>query len=124
MRRDELSRRTHYLQFDSRLHNDDRVTELRKTPPYGWAYYGLYMALLAAAVKNDGTIRLGGEAEDYETPAHEIAVLIGAERDEVLLVAGMLQRAQQLGLIEFVSDDGYKDVLQFDLLWSLKGDRK
>ena len=53
-----------------------------------------------------------------------VAVLIGAERDEVLLVAGMLQRAQQLGLIEFVSDDGYKDVLQFDLLWSLKGDRK
>lgn len=116
MTNEEQKRRIYYLQFGDRLHNEDKMIKLRKTPTYGWAYYGLYMALLAAAVRNNGIIRLAGEDEGYETPAHEIAVLIGAERDEVLLVAGMLQRAQTLKMFEITSDDGDKAVLQFELI--------
>ena len=116
MTNEEQKRRIYYLQFGDRMHNEDRMIKLRKTPAYGWTYYGLYMALLAAAVKNNGIIRLAGEDEGFETPAHEIAVLIGAERDEVLLVAGMLHRAQQLKLLEFAADDGCKAVLQFELI--------
>ena len=116
MTNEEQKRRIYYLQFGDRMHNEDRMIKLRKTPAYGWTYYGLYMALLAAAVKNNGIIRLAGEDEGFETPAHEIAVLIGAERDEVLLVAGMLHRAQQLKLLEFTANDGCKAVLQFELI--------
>lgn len=116
MTNEEQKRRIYYLQFGDRLHNEDKMIKLRKTPTYGWAYYGLYMALLAAAVRNNGIIRLAGEDEGYETPAHEIAVLIGAERDEVLLVAGMLQRAQKLKMFEITSDDGDKAILQFELI--------
>lgn len=116
MTNEEQKRRIYYLQFGDRLHNEDKMVKLRKTPTYGWAYYGLYMALLAAAVRNNGIIRLAGEDEGYETPAHEIAVLIGAERDEVLLVAGMLQRAQKLGMFEITSDDGHSATLQFELI--------
>lgn len=116
MTNEEQKRRIYYLQFGDRLHNEDKMIKLRKTPTYGWAYYGLYMALLAAAVRNNGTIRLAGASEGYETPAHEVAVLIGAERDEVLLVAGMLQRAQKLGMFEITSDDGDKAILQFELI--------
>lgn len=116
MTNEEQKRRIYYLQFGDRLHNEDKMIKLRKTPTYGWAYYGLYMALLAAAVRNNGIIRLAGEDEGYETPAHEIAVLIGAERDEVLLVAGMLQRAQKLGMFEITSDDGHSATLQFELI--------
>lgn len=116
MTNEEQKRRIYYLQFGDRLHNEDKMIKLRKTPTYGWAYYGLYMALLAAAVRNNGIIRLAGEDEGYETPAHEIAVLIGAERDEVLLVAGMLQRAQTLKMFEITSDDGDKAILQFELI--------
>ena len=116
MTNEEQKKRIYYLQFGDRMHNEDRMIKLRKTPAYGWTYYGLYMALLAAAVKNNGIIRLAGEDEGFETPAHEVAVLIGAERDEVLLVAGMLHRAQQLKLLELAADDGCKAVLQFELI--------
>lgn len=116
MTNEEQKKRIYYLQFGDRMHNEDRMIKLRKTPAYGWTYYGLYMALLAAAVKNNGVIRLAGEDEGFETPAHEIAILIGAERDEVLLVAGMLHRAQQLKLLEFTANDGCKAVLQFELI--------
>lgn len=116
MTNEEQKKRIYYLQFGDRMHNEDRMIKLRKTPAYGWTYYGLYMALLAAAVKNNGIIRLAGEDEGFETPAHEVAVLIGAERDEVLLVAGMLHRAQQLKLLEFAADDGCRAVLQFELI--------
>ncbi|MBQ9050582.1 MAG: hypothetical protein IJ126_08305 [Lachnospiraceae bacterium] len=78
--------------------------------------HSYYMDILAAGLTTGGTITLHDPDFGYPTPAHEVGMLIDADKDETPIIAVTLQTCQRLGLIRITDDAGPLQI-RFDLVY-------